>query len=627
MESTLKLFKALPIDEDNKKTKEPTSKLLKKTMKHGFIYSPEVVGDYNETVLISKIKEIGITSKQMNSSFHKSWKKVRDADMEDLIIEQIIHYITTYGFRQLGIYDKNTVFIPNEKLKVLKIKDDFNFIIIKGYTKKELKFKLLDLLSSGIALKEDTIKDVVDVATYVELNSEEIGDTKNKEVKAILYDYLGSFPENPIEFLRYLVYKATNKTLLIKNKEIIKMIKDRNNMDVLGLLVKYKQSHGLEKLSEIFNRFKPLFLAFKTNSQLKTIVNKIRKLSIKHHKPIPSDYLNRVTALIRKDGLDIDYLKEKLKSSNTFRKIRLAYALNYRSKKTDSILYKIRNGKSYSTEFNPKRKKKMKECLKIVIEHIIDDIKNNVDGKKIFIPKNIKYALPATEKQFTGYFPTGSYITIPNSMVFGIYWKNVESNIIDLDLSLINNIHGKMGWDASYRSDDRSILFSGDITNPSTKYGASELFYIKKAISGTGIVLLNYYNYNDKITVPYRILVAKKDDKQFKRNYMINPNNMIATSNSTINKKQQIIGLVVTSETDQRFYFTESSMGNSITSSSKKEYIIQARNYFINYYTNSIILNDILKKAGAVLVKEKNDCDIDLSPESLEKDSIIKLLK
>ncbi len=624
MEATLRLFKALPIHE-NSKTKKPSSDLLKKTMKYGFIYSPEVVGGYPNDMLIDIAKQIGITSKQMNNAFHKSWKKVRDTSIEDLVIEQILHYITTYGFKALGIYDKDTVFIPNEKLNTPKIKDDFNFIIIRGYTKKELKAKLIKFLSSGIALKEDTIKDVVDVATYVELNTEEIDNTRNKEVKAILHDYFGTFPKNPVEFLRYIVYKTTNKTLLIKNKETIEVIKERNNMDVLGLLIKYKNQHGLEKLSEIFNRFKPLFLAFKTNSKLRTTINKIRKLSIKNHKPMPIDYLNEITALIKKDDLDIDQLKEKLKGSNTFRKIRLAYALNYRSKKTNSILYKIRNGKSYATEFDPKCKKKMKECLKIVVEHIVNDIKDNVNGKKIFIPENIKYALPATEKQFTGYFPTGSYVSIPKSMVFGIHWKNVKGTVIDLDLSLINDIHGKIGWDSSYRSNDSSILFSGDITDPHVVDGASELFYIKKSISGTSIVMINYYNYMENVDVPYKILVAEKDSKQFKQNYMINPNNIVASADSVINKRQQIIGLVVASDEDQRFYFTESSIGGSITSS-EKEHIIQARDYFIKYYTNSLLLNDIFEMAGAILVKEKDGCDIDLSPKSLEKDSIIKLI-
>ena len=39
-----------------------------------------------------------------------------------------------------------------------------------------------------------------------------------------------------------------------------------------------------------------------------------------------------------------------------------------------------------------------------------------------------------------------------------------------------------------------------------------------------------------------------------------------------------------------------------------------------------IELKDILEKAGAKFVKDKEKCDIDLSPETLEKDTILNLL-
>ena len=45
-------------------------------------------------------------------------------------------------------------------------------------------------------------------------------------------------------------------------------------------------------------------------------------------------------------------------------------------------------------------------------------MKPNVKGKTIYIPEYIDYTLPATEKQFIGYFPCGTFITISNDMVF-----------------------------------------------------------------------------------------------------------------------------------------------------------------------------------------------------------------
>ena len=103
----------------------------------------------------------------------------------------------------------------------------------------------------------------------------------NKETKIMLYDYMNIVPENPTEFLRYIIFKATDNALLIKNETTIEKIKESKNLDVTGLFRRYKEQHGLERLATIFHRFKPLFLAFKTNSQLSRYINKTRKLF--HH--------------------------------------------------------------------------------------------------------------------------------------------------------------------------------------------------------------------------------------------------------------------------------------------------------------------------------------------------------
>ena len=130
--ATLRLFKALPID--SKKKKNPSKELLEKTIKKGFVFSPEVIANYsNYEPLIKLVKEeYGLTAEQLNNSFHKSWIKVRDASDEQLFLEQILHYITTYGFEALGIYDKGLVYIPNEKLEIPSLKEDIKLIVIEG---------------------------------------------------------------------------------------------------------------------------------------------------------------------------------------------------------------------------------------------------------------------------------------------------------------------------------------------------------------------------------------------------------------------------------------------------------------------------------------------------------------
>lgn len=629
MKSTIRLFKAVPIK--TKKKRKLNQEILARTIKSGFVFSEEVIGNYSGNELVKLIRlverEIGLKAKEINSSFHKSWKKIKEASLEQLVIEQIIHYFTTYGMESLGLYDKDCVYIPNEVLEISEIDiDKIELTIIKGYTKKELKEKLFNLLQTGIALKEDTIKDVLDIALYVELNEKEIRLIKNKEVKTALYEYLGLIPENPVEFLRYIIYRSTDKTLLIKNLETIEEIKSKRNLGIVKLFIKYKEDYGLERLAEIFYRFKPLFLAFRTNRQLKTIINKIRKLAVKYHKPMEEDYLNEITAKIKKgERINKKKLQDELSEVNIFRKIRLAYALKFRTKDVSSILYKIRNGKGYATKFNFDNKGVAKDILDIVVDSVVKDISRQVKGKKIYIPENITYALPATEKQFTGNIPSGTCITIPKDMVFGVHWKNVKRNRIDLDFSLVG-VGTKYGWDANYRDEDRSILFSGDVTDAPEPNGASELFYIKRQISKSFIVFVNYYNYDSDVEAPFKLFVAKEQVRNMRKNYMVNPNNLMIASQLNINQKQKVIGLVTITTNACRFYFSEIYLGRSITSSGS-EFAENSRKYLTSFYKNTITLNEILEKAGAKIVIDEKRCDINLSPELLEKDSIIKLLK
>lgn len=635
----MRLFKAVPIRKGTEINNSPRDAMIdyanisSATIRRGFIFTPNVVANYNESELNNLIavasEEFGLTPQQMNSTFHKSWAKVRDTPLFQLVIEQILHYITTYGFERLGVYSENTVFIPSESLEIPDLEGGITLTIIKGLTKAELKEKLLTLLSRGIALKEETLEDVIDVALFVGINEGDIERIRNKETKAILYDYLGLVPENPIEFLRFLVYKTTNKTLLIKNAGTIAKIKETQNVNALKYFLRYKEKHSLVPLARIFFRFKPLFLAFRTNTQMKVIINKIRRLADTHHKPMREDYLNMLTGMI-KSGVPIiaSQLDKELARVNTFRKIRLAYALNFRTKDVDSILYKIRNGKSYAKSFDFPRNKaaKLNGILTQVLSSIVEDMRPNVEGKHIYIPENLVYALPATEKQFTGNFPSGSYVVVPKDMIFGVYWEDVKEHRIDLDLSVINAEGTKYGWDANYRSGGATILFSGDMTE--AHKGATELFYVAKQDPNSLIMMVNYFNFSERVPVPYKIIVAKRKLNTLEQNYMVNPNDVACIAKSKIDTKQKILGLIVTTPDECRFYFSESDIGNSI-SSYRNDYTVHSRKYLFTFYSNAISLNELLELAGAEIVTEKSEdveIDIDLSPETLEKDTIINLL-
>ena len=137
--------------------------------------------------------------------------------------------------------------------------------------------------------------------------------------------------------------------------------------------------------------------------------------------------------------------------------------------------------------------------------------------------------------------------------------------------------------------------------------------------------MLNYYNYDSEIKVPFKIIVAKEKVKNFRNNYMVDPNNIVSVAQSEISQRQKILGLLITTMKESRFYFVETSIGTSITARDS-EVSKNSRKYLINFYKDSIELKDILLKAGAKLVDDKDKSDIDLSPENLEKDSILNLL-
>ena len=240
-------------------------------------------------------------------------------------------------------------------------------VVINGYTKEELKEKLIALLDIGIALAEDTRKDVVDVAVFVELSEDNVHAIKNREVRSALYDYFGLVPEDPVEFLRYLLFKTTGNTLLIKNEATCASIKTaaEGKADIVKAVRTYRDNHSLDRLAEIFYRFKPLFLAFRANSNLKPIINKIRKLAATYHKPMKKDYLNEITAMI-KQGKHIrtGTLQLELMGASIFRKIRLAQALNYRNNKdVSAIIYKVRNGKAFATDFSVENREQIEETF------------------------------------------------------------------------------------------------------------------------------------------------------------------------------------------------------------------------------------------------------------------------
>lgn len=620
--STLKLFNAIQV-EDKRKHFVPSAvvdAVLKRTVKNGYILDPAI---YPTDELLDTIEEyVGLSGEKANASFHKSWSVIRDSSLRELVLQQIIHYITTYGFERLGIYSKEFVYIPRESLELPEIREDIPLIVIKAMTSREI-LEAIIALGSKIALAKTTLKDIMIIVDHNKYNTSFVEKIGNRELKALLYEYYDIVPTDPTEYLRFVIKKITGETLLIKNDYLINKIKIQD-----GKLLDSYLKKAPARLGEIFFRYKPLFLAMKSVSKNKTFFNNLRKTANSIHVPLKEDYLNSITSQIAKGNLDYKVMVSFLANANIYRKIRLAYALNFRMNATEAIVYKIRNGRGWVTDFSWEKQlnEALDDALGLVKSSIAKDMKKNVDGKRIYIPKRIHYALPATEKQFVGNLPSGTYASVEKDMVIGIHWFNTESYRVDLDLSLMDAT-GKYGWDGYYRNSERDVLFSGDMTTAPRPYGATELIYMKDGQKEPKNIFINYYNYNPDEIVECKLFLASEalNTTRLNKGYMFDINNMIAYANFSIAEKQTVLGLIM----NNNLYFSKMSIGNTI-SMRNMEMAEKAREYEIAKATNPIELEDILSLAGATVVYEKPEEEeeyIDLSLEKVDKTSIIKLLQ
>jgi len=622
--ATLKLFNSIQVSKKSVASIDVDT--LKRSIKNGYIVDPSI---QVEPGLLNTIESIvGISGEKANASFHKSWAIVRDSSIESLVLQQIVHYITTYGFEALGIYNSNTVYIPNEVLELPAITERIPLTVVKAMNASEILEGII-ALGTRVALSKSTLENIMLIVENNKFDSSFVEKLGNHELKIRLYDFYDIVPTDPTDFLRYVIFKLTDQSLVIKNEYLINMIKTSSEVKMLDKFI----SKAPDNLASIFFRYKPLFLAMKSISNNKSFFNKLRKNANSMHKPLPVDYLNSITSQISSKDISVTTLKSKLKNASVFRKVRLAYALNNRLNGGDSIVYKIRNGRGWVTDFewNDKLNAATQGILNLVVSSIADDIRKNVEGKTIYIPDNVHYALPATEKQFSGNIPSNSYVSVPDDMVIGIHWFDINDGgwdgRVDLDFSMVDQ-DGKFGWDAYYRSGDR-ILFSGDNTAAPKPNGASEMFYMKKAQKHPKVLFVNFFNASDHRgeVVPCKLFVANESPKSLSKSYMVDTSNIVVSCNMEVEDKQNVLGLVISVNDENRLYFSNTSIGDSI-SIRNPEMADKARNYLISNCLNPVGLESVLFMAGANVVHEKPEGEyLDLSPEALDKTTIIKLLQ
>lgn len=589
--NTLKLFNAV--------VAAPITPLLQSkpfVSDEGFIIEPTAL--WAKDRILDFYANEKLSGIDLNKTFHKSWKKIRDSSRFELFLDQIQHYLSTYGSDF-----QDEIYIPDEVLNLPDVK--LKYKVIRAYTEVEMIDKCLALLKSGIALKEETINEVLSVVVD-ELNYEFTGKEgiRNKEAIIKIADLYGILPSDLMEFFRYIIYRATGQSLLIKSKDLIEAIKNTN----YNPSPQFKM-FGLKKLSEIFNRFKPLFLAFKPKCG-KTI-NMISKLSKKYHKPLVSNPLNNATnTLLVKE--DIHWLD----NATPFALFKVMSACYTRMNGQSSFVYRIRNGKSWIME---KEKGISFPCNKSNYRFLLKYLKSRFDlsGKKVFLPKNIKYALPTSEKMFVGNVPTGTRF-YGKKLAVGVYWEDAWG-ARDLDISGLN-IGGKVGWDSTYNQGQGTLMFSGDLT--SAPSGAVEYLYANKGLTDSTLVQNNVYSGDPECD--YKIIIGKGD--KVSKKYMMDPDNLFAEIKCKSVQQQTILGIFIPDKDRQYFVLLNFGAGHVRVSGNSGLSIIATEALF-QQWNKSLSFNNIVKVLGAKIVKSQEKADFDYTLDNLEKDSFTSIFE
>ena len=638
IEAVLSLFKAAPIFE-NVPNDNFTLNNEENVMKGFFITDtafkgcPFIVsGSLNAFIA----ENFGYDIFKLNQGFYKSFQTVTELSQEKIFSNKILHYMTTYSAEILGIFNHDTVFIPPDELELPKDSTPVKLIIINSISTEEIKSRAEKIIMSGISLADNMIKNLVTIISYLQIKLD-IDALPNKELRVRLCKLLGLLPKNPVEFLRYMIYLSSGSTLLIKSPETIKNVKFAalnklfTGIDFDKFFAAYISVNGIEKLAEVFHRYKPLWLAFKPHSKfMTTTINKMRKLADKYHKPLTPKILDTITS---NKKIDFDELKRELENVTVFKKISLVNAILFRTSTPESIAYMIRNGKIFAKEYDKKFKLNY-EILSMIINSIVETVRPNVEGKKIYLPQNLNYAAPISEKKFVGEIPFGSEYTFAGkSVIVGVHWFNLPNGErVDLDLHL-NSDKRDIGWNNDFEDENfinttnKAVIFSGDMTDaPAEKGGATEAFFVGESVKDEMLMVnLNRYTQNRQ-SVPFKLILGEVNQDEIDRKYLIDSHEISFCLPNKIEGGEMFLGFLNGDEEgNKKFYFTSASTGSRIVARSDKNsaHMTAALRTSLE---SCLKLKDILRNAGAIFEKTDDEqWDINFDPKIVTKDTFLNL--
>lgn len=579
-----------------------------------------------------------------NKTFYAKWQDITSKTRFELLVDQLLHYASTYGTD----FAVGNGYVPNQEPEVeIPYK---SFKVIMPATDKEIYDRCVKMLQSGIALESGTLDVLIEYITEgkrYEKYALDIDTVKNKEANIMLMDITGLYGNSAFNMLRYFVYKATGKAMLIKDKATLETIKQNaTKVDFTKL-----NENQLHILASVFYRFKPIFLAFKSSASVPSsmtteafkraaaklgvgtnnetnasVINRIRRMAVKDHKPFKAGFWETILTEVKPLKEVAEHLEKD--NVNNYKKVTVMQAILAKLQNASGSMYVIRNGKMWVREEAPKPSQSLTSYLMQVYTMLENSLVDSIKDKACAVryPKNVNLTIPTSEKNFIGNYPFGTSVDMADDHnIVGIYWRN-EWGTRDFDLHMADIFNRSYGWNAGYTDKDNKIIFSGDMTNAEPE--ATELFYISQTCPD-GKISVSQFSGNPKSQ--FKLFVAREDRSTMQyRGYssykgnecpMCDPNNVVAEFIIPVdNERDKQCALIV----DNRVYLMDLTQGGGRVPNQKyaQVYIENLKNKCRSF----IDLKPILERAGFTTVADDDtETEVGLDLTQLSKDTLINL--
>lgn len=467
----LKLFKSVVVKHKARTTEKEYDE--SDLIKQGILIDPIIFDNLSSAeakeITDDAISLFGANSTKLNSTFWKKFSDVASMSELELRMHQLLHYMSTYGRSIVG--NESTTGLQAYEpdfLKDANIDVQHELVYISAITNDELKEKTKNMLTSGIALKQETNVALLRIIKIQNIKVDFIDEIRNREFMCQLCKELGLVPSIFDEFMRYLNYLITNSTMLIvKDKRSYYNIalELRNNsfrrVAVGNAIEFYAHKYGVEAIAAGYRRYFKFFSVIHKfmTKDTRTIINRANKLSKKKKNRIPRG--EAVLDHLENTNFSLNAIKNAAAKATTFKIVKALNSLKVDQPK----LYRIRNGKTWLAMGNKIRVDDIKNIL-------LDEIKSRLDwsDKVFYVPEGVDYVVPTSEKTFVGYMPYLSTFEFKGEdAIVGVAWE--KECDLDLHTRLLNGI--SIGYESEHKSN--GVLFSGDMTH-TNEYGYAAEF-------------------------------------------------------------------------------------------------------------------------------------------------------